>query len=534
MIVEFRCEREHARLWMCRETLSVNGQDVPIQITWTATAEPRPAGLEALFELERLVLRRGQRGGADKLRLSPERSIVTAGTADVIVDFTGAAPTHDSSARLYLRPLFNGVAGENAALAAILAGDLPVIEIVNARNGTILDRGHPSGEIAAGLSGALDTVMARTLTMVTAILSGAPRLLPQFTPTDGRGTPRHPAAYVARGLAVSIAREIYHLCCYAPHWHVGWRYSDNADVWRTGDLSGPDWKVLGDPGNRFYADPFPVKWQGRTFVFFEDLDHRVGKGVISAVEFDASGPVGNVVPVLEEPWHLSYPFLVEDGGELWMIPESSEHRDVAVYRCVRFPDKWERHCTLLSGLELADATITRHDGLYYLFGAWRDGTGGYSDTLAIFHAEHLFGPWQPHASNPVLMDRASARPAGNFVTINGRLWRPVQNCANGYGAALGLAEVLELSPTTFRQVVRHSLAPGPLWPGRKLHTLNRCGQLEVIDGSRVQPKITSFMGGAASIMWSSVESDVAPQNRDGSRPAPDQILTADRFGTGER
>jgi len=48
--------------------------------------------------------------------------------------------------------------------------------------------------------------------------------------------------------------------------------------------------------------------------------------------------------------------------------------------------QWERHSTLLSGLELADVTITRHDGRYYMFGAWRDGTGGYSDTLAIYYA----------------------------------------------------------------------------------------------------------------------------------------------------
>ena len=102
------------------------------------------------------------------------------------------------------------------------------------------------------------------------------------------------------------------------------------------------------------------------------------------------------------------------------------------------------------------------------------------------------GPWLPHASNPVLIDRASTRPAGNFVTINDKLWRPVQNCADGYGAALALAEIVELSPTTFKQIVRHSLRPGPAWPGRKLHTLNRCGRLEVIDGSRVQLKTRAF------------------------------------------
>ena len=502
MIIEFRCEREYARQWMDREMLSVDGRDVPVQIVWMPTAEARPAGLDALFELERMVLRKGKRSGADRLKVIPERASADGDAADVIVDFTSAARDPNCSARLYLRPLFNEAAGENAALAAILAGDLPVIDIINEIDGSVLDRGHPSAEIAAGLSGALETVMARTLTMVAAILSGRPRIVPQLARPAGNGPRRGPAGFVARGLAVSIAKEIYRLCCYAPHWHIGWRFNDGAGVWQTGDLSGPSWTVLGDPGNHFYADPFPITWQGRTFVFFEDLDHRVGKGIISAIEFNDAGPVGEVVPVLEEPWHLSYPFLIESDGALWMIPESSLNGDVTLYKCVRFPDKWERHATLLSGLELADATITQHDGLHYLFGAWRDGTGGYSDSLAIYCADRLLGPWSPHASNPVLIDRASTRPAGNFVTLNGKLWRPVQDCSEGYGAALALAEVVELSPTTFRQIVRHSLRPGPLWPGRKLHTLNRCGRLEVIDGSRVQPKTRAFASQFPSMVLS--------------------------------
>ncbi|MCA1479715.1 hypothetical protein [Bradyrhizobium sp. NBAIM08] len=492
MIIEFRCERDYARRWMDRRTLSVDGRDMPVQVAWTATAEPRPAGLDALFELERMVLHKGKHSAADRLTISSEPARVSIGTADVIVDFTNAPRDPASPARLYLRPLFNGLAGENAALAAILAGDLPVIEIVNEIDGSVLDRGHPSGEIAAGLSGALETIMARTLTMLAAILSGRPRIVPHLPRPASTVPHRGPVGYVARGLAVSIAKEIYRLCCYAPHWHIGWRFNDGPGVWQTGDLSGPSWNVLGDPGNHFYADPFPVTWQGRTFAFFEDLDHRVGKGIISAIAFNDAGPIGEVMPVLEEPCHLSYPFLIEDDGELWMIPESSTRGDVALYKCTRFPDKWERYATLLSGLELADVTITRHNSLYYLFGAWRDGTGGYSDSLAIYYADRLLGPWLPHASNPVLIDRASTRPAGNFVTLDDRLWRPVQDCTDGYGAALALAEVVELSPTVFKQVVRHTLKPGPAWPGRKLHTLNRCGRLELIDGSRVQPKTSLF------------------------------------------
>ena len=59
MTIGFRCEIEHARRWMVRETLSIDGRDVPVRIAWSATAEPRPTGLDMLFELERLVLHKG-------------------------------------------------------------------------------------------------------------------------------------------------------------------------------------------------------------------------------------------------------------------------------------------------------------------------------------------------------------------------------------------------------------------------------------------------------------------------------------------
>jgi len=492
-VVEFRCDRARARQWMTRKTLRIGDRDVQIQLAWADGSSAAPAGLDALFELERMILRRGQRSGADRLG-SPAQAAAPAGTADVVVDFTDAPRDPACKAGRYLRPRFNGASGENAALAAILSGDLPVIEIVDEVDGAVVDRGHPSAELASGLSGGLDTVMARTMTLLAAVLSGRPRIVPQLADRVRGNTPRPPAAYVLRGIAWSIVREIYRLCCHAPHWHVGWRYSPKVNVWDTKDLSGPAWNVLPDPGNRFFADPFAIDWQGRTFAFFEDLDHRIGKGIISAIEFDGAGPTGPVMPVLEEPWHLSYPFLLEHDGQLWMIPESSTNNDVAIYRCVRFPDKWERHATLLSGVEIADVTITQHNGLYYMFGAWRDGTAGYSDMLAIYHSPGLMGPWTPHACNPVRIDRATTRPAGSFVRRNGQLWRPVQDCSESYGGALALAEILELTPESFRQEIRSRIRPGSMWPGRKLHTLNRCGDLELIDGARIQPKLSAWRG----------------------------------------
>ena len=480
---------------MQRAARALAGEDVTVQVAMVAGAADRPRGLESLFELERMLLRRGAPGGADAMPVGDiAASCLAKARADVIIDFASRRPSQAGPAGTRtLTPLYDGVAGEDGVLAAVIGGDMPRVEILDSLSGRIVAGGHPSAENAPGLSGALDSVMARTVSLLARVVAGgAGAAVPGIAGTAVR-TPVSPARHVLSGLASHLAREIYRLCCHAPHWRVGWRIVDGGDVWDRGDLSGPAWHVVPDQGVNFFADPFAATREGRTFVFVEELDHRVGKGFISAIEFDERGPKGPARPVLEERWHLSYPFLFEYDGSLWMIPESMGNRDVAIYRCIRFPDRWERFATLLSDTELSDATVTHHDGMYYLFGAAWDGAGGYSDTLAIYWATSPFGPWQPHAGNPVLIDRSTARPAGNFVHRDGRLWRPAQDCAAGYGSALVLAEVTDLSPTSFRQVVRGTVRPGQFWSGRKLHTLNRCGRLELIDGNTIQPKQTALV-----------------------------------------
>jgi hypothetical protein len=481
---------------MERAVRTLARQTFDVQVRWLEAGADKPHGLDMLFDLERMLLRKGVFGGADTvLRDKIDAGRSRKGEPDVVVDFSAEKPNLGAGSVRCLKPLFNGAAGEDAVLDAVLSGDLPCIEIFDSATGEVVARGMPSAENAAGLSGALDTVMARTLTLLAIALTGRSSGEGVTAPSRSHA-PASPAVHVFKGLASAVAREIYRMCCYAPHWHVGWRFVDDEGVWQRGDLSGPAWSVVADPRVCFYADPFPVTWQGRTFVFVEELDHRIGKGFISAIEFGAQGPVGLARPVLEEAWHLSYPFLLEHAGDLWMVPESMGNRDVAIYKCIEFPSRWERSATLLSDIELSDATIVQHDGLYYLFGVLWDGVGGYSDTLAIFHSPELFGPWRPHAGNPVLVDRASARPAGHFVRRNGQLWRPVQDCTLGYGNALALAEIIALTPETFRQRVQHRLKPGEFWSGRKLHTLNRAGRLEVIDGSRIQPKWPGLAGKA--------------------------------------
>ncbi len=492
MIVELRCDSKRPRAWIVAAVRSLQAAGHTVQLHWVDAATPAPRYLDHLFALEKRMLQNGRACGTDLVDPATIPASSPGPAIDVVVDVTDG-PAPEAATPCYLRLLFNGEAGELAAVTALLAGDMPVIELRDEVTGKIIDRGHPSTEVADGLSGALDSLMIRTVTLVIANLTGVPRPPLHVAPSSQRRNIGSASRFVLCGLARHVVRKVYRWLCYAPQWHIGWRFTDDAGVWRHHDLTGVPWHRLKERPHHFAADPFAVTWQGRTVVFFEELDHRIGKGIISAIEFDEQGPVGEIFTVLDEPWHLSYPFLMEDGGELWMIPESSATKEVVLYRCTRFPDQWERHATLLSGVELSDATITQHEGRYYLFGVIREGSGGYSDTLSIYHADSLMGPWLPHAQNPVLLDRANARPAGHFVTRDGQLWRPVQDCSRGYGAAVALAEVTELSPTRFAQVRRHHVTPSSHWPGRNLHTLNRLGRLEVIDGTRIQPKIFSYL-----------------------------------------
>lgn len=310
------------------------------------------------------------------------------------------------------------------------------------------------------------------------------------TPQTSNRVPRigEVAKFQARSLGYAALRRIYRLCCYAPHWRVCWRFVGGTDLWDTRTLAGTRWEVLPDPGTHFYADPFPIVYRGRTFLFVEDLDHRTNKGVISVIPFGEQGPSGPARVVLEESWHLSYPFVFESDGEVWMIPESSSNSAVTLYRAERFPDRWVKEADLLTGTEASDATLVEHGGQLWMFMSVRDGAGSWSDRLSIYHAPTLLGPWQPHPGNPIFIDQSCARPAGAFVHRNGRLYRPVQDCRGGYGTGIGLAEVTRLDQEGYSQTLHAIVHAPPAWPGRRLHTFNRAGPLEVIDGAAHSPR----------------------------------------------
>jgi hypothetical protein len=244
------------------------------------------------------------------------------------------------------------------------------------------------------------------------------------------------------------------------------------------------------PPDQFWADPFVWSRDGRHHCFFEARPDHLKRGHIRAWELDPSGdPVGESFPVIDEPHHLSYPFVFGYGGELFMIPESSEQRRVDLYGCVRFPDRWERIRPLMHGLRLSDCTLFAHDGLWWLFCAARKGRLRVNETLFAFHAEDPLGErWTPHAGNPIVRDYGGARPAGRIQhDADGRLLRPAQDCIRRYGHGLSLNRIMELTPERYvEERVWHGSGEAiGGWHG--MHHLDWQDGMLVMDAQRLIP-----------------------------------------------
>jgi hypothetical protein len=492
---------------------------VETRLCAAAGAAPLPSAVSLLLRLERLVYRRGRETLCDLL---PGAQLETQGAGgDIVIDFSSAAGDGRAGS-VRLRPLFDGAAGQAALIGSLADGRAPQIAIENVSTGQIVATGLPSLETGDGLTGAMEAVYSRLSILIEQAVKNPQRAAPM---SGARAAPAvRILNYAARSLARNAARLLYHAACYSPHWRIGWRFNDGPGVMELGALDGPRWSVLADRGHECYADPFPIVWRGQTCIFFESLDHRVGKGVIGVVEFGPNGPIGQATTVIEEPWHLSYPFLIEAEGELWMIPESSASGRVPLYRCIDFPYRWERRDPLLEGIEAADATIFAHAGRYYMTSVVREGVGGYSDTLALHHAPSPFGPWRRHPASETLIDAGAARPAGAATERAGALWRPVQDCRNGYGRALRLARIDRLDPEHFEQTFTAQIGSGPLWPGGRLHTLNRAGRLETIDGVALTPKLAPLRPIVAKRFEPSV-GGAELASRAATRPAPTRVAT---------
>src|SRR5204863_6061653 len=114
---------------------------------------------------------------------------------------------------------------------------------------------------------------------------------------------------------------------------------------------------------------------------------------------------------------------------------------------VSFPDKWQLEKVLLDANCPLDATVIEVEETWWMFVNIQEAGAAVNwDELHLYHADSLFGPWKPHARNPIVSDVRSARPAGRLFWSNNVLYRPGQDSSLRYGYATTISKVTKLDP----------------------------------------------------------------------------------------
>ncbi|MBS0221083.1 MAG: hypothetical protein JSR91_10105 [Proteobacteria bacterium] len=230
---------------------------------------------------------------------------------------------------------------------------------------------------------------------------------------------------------------------------------------------------------RYIADPFILSTTPELTLLAEDYtDFGVGRISEVTVREPFGTPEVGLKIRLESRHHMSYPFLFQEDGVTYCLPECHQSNASLLYRYDS--GKLTPVTDLITGVRVTDGTILFHDGYYWLFCGLENDNDQVN--LHLFFSKTLRGDWSPHPLNPVKTDIRSSRSAGPVILHDGTLFRPAQDCSRSYGYGLAINRIDCLSVTRFDETVVATIRPEAISRSCKgLHTLSFAGDLMVID-----------------------------------------------------
>ncbi|MCF2147316.1 hypothetical protein IQ276_012995 [Desmonostoc muscorum LEGE 12446] len=207
-------------------------------------------------------------------------------------------------------------------------------------------------------------------------------------------------------------------------------------------------KDITDVPAHFVADPFMVSEGGMWYMFFEVLNGLQNKGVIGLATSNDAYKWNYQQIVLDEPFHLSYPYVFKYQNDYYLIPETSEASSIRLYKAVNFPTKWSYVKTLLAQSDFVDPSIFQHNNLWWLLTA----TSEARNTLRLYYSQDLMDGWIEHPKSPVIQGNKNiARPAGRVIVFDGKIVRYTQDCERIYGHQVRAFEITELTEINYQE-----------------------------------------------------------------------------------
>ena len=291
---------------------------------------------------------------------------------------------------------------------------------------------------------------------------GKTRILPQFLPNSPYAHQLYtmPSLYVIalyqiKTFITRTRRLFNRLGGKYQRWGVAYQFAEN---WQSSVL----WRsnIIANPPYRFLADPFVFRHGDFDVCFVEDYDFRTSRGKISVFKISGN-KYEELGSALDEPFHLSYPFIFTVDNELYMCPETGEIREIRLYKCTEFPLRWSFHKTLIKDVSAVDTNIFfSKDRWWLLTNIDSSEIGECCSELHIFYSDAFDSDaWTPHAKNPVIFDSERARNGG-FFRDGEKLFRVFQRQGfDKYGESMGIAQIKDLGTETYSEETVSRIEP---------------------------------------------------------------------------
>lgn len=249
-------------------------------------------------------------------------------------------------------------------------------------------------------------------------------------------------AVFAAGILVGKARGIPFVTK-GEQWTIG-IYSGDSPF----ELSSSIWTMnpvltaedVTDVPAKFVADPFLLRDGASWYLFFEVYNLATEQGDLAVATGGGGRDWVYQGIILDEPFHLSYPYVFRWEGDTFLVPETFEAESIRLYKAVDFPRQWEFVSTLVEGGDFVDPSLAFFNDTWWLFAS----TTG-NETLFLFYSDDLEGPWVEHPLSPIVSgDKHSARPSGRVLVHEDRIYR----FANDVNPPRGLNQVWAFEITT--------------------------------------------------------------------------------------
>lgn len=274
-----------------------------------------------------------------------------------------------------------------------------------------------------------------------------------------------------------MLRAIFSKLFYADKWNIGYTYQSAEDLIKQKELKNINW--LEEDTSLYAADPFVVVKDSKTYIFYEDLKKIFSSGKIKFIK-DFSFTTKSNVRGLSTGGHMSYPYIFQDGDDVYCIPETSSHKQVALYKFTNDQFTEVTQCAvLLKDEAFVDSSLFKYQDRYWLITAIK----GQPQNSYVYYASQLMGPYKAHKLNPLPANENGGRGAGSVFTVNGKLYRPTQNTKVRYGHSIVINRIDTLTTKSYSSKPLFDITPQQPY-NRGLHNISFADNLIVFDGKR--------------------------------------------------